>query len=478
MKFTNLTQDSRKIAPGSAFFCIEGSSQDGHEFARAALEKGADAVFMRKDHPRTLELQAEARFKTKIIAVSDTRIAMGEVASEFYQYPSRHLWVCGITGTNGKTTSTYLLETLLEAAGKHTAVVGTIENRIGDYKIPSTHTTPDAITLQSLLNEFRQKGADAVAIEVTSHALDQKRTAGTYFKAALFTNLTQDHLDYHKTLENYFQTKAKLFLDYSSASGEMVRAIHADDLYGKRLVSLCRSQNLEVMTFGKTQCNVNYEGLDISAEGIKGDLRIDWKKNHSTIPIYSPLLGTFNAQNLAGVVTVALGLNLPVEKIMNALSKAQVPGRLERIPNDRGVTVVVDYAHTPDALENALKTLRSICKKRLVCVFGCGGNRDSGKRPIMGAIAERLSDLVFVTSDNPRTEDPDTIICQILNGLKRPTQAKRLGNRREAIAQAIASLQPGDVLLIAGKGHEDYQIVGTQKLPFDDRRVALEHLRL
>ncbi|MEW6056716.1 MAG: UDP-N-acetylmuramoyl-L-alanyl-D-glutamate--2,6-diaminopimelate ligase [Bdellovibrionota bacterium] len=472
-----LTFDSRQVSQGSLFFALDGINYDGHDFVEQLLEKHkptgqtpAFIVFVENKSPKTKSFLNHPA----VVAVDDTFRALGEIASRFYGNPSKHLLICGVTGTNGKTTSTYLLESLLESWSMRPAVIGTVENRFGKLKVPALYTTPDAISLQALFHSFLKKGATAVVMEVSSHGLVQQRIAGTRFEAALFTNLTQDHLDFHGTMENYFAAKTKLFLDYPLK----VRAIHQDDPYGQRLVSMCLQRGFEVVTFGRSGCNVNYQNLKMSSSGIEGDLRIHWKGQNHALRIRSPLLGSFNAQNIAGAAAVAIGLNMPLPKISEGLSKSrQVPGRLESVPNNRGVTVVVDYAHTPDALENALKTLRRIAQKRLVCVFGCGGDRDATKRPLMGAIAEANADEIYITSDNPRTENAAKIIDAIVQGLKRPEKAHRVEDRKSAIAQAIQSLAQGDLLLIAGKGHEDYQIIGTMKLPFDDRVVALEHLQ-
>ncbi|MBI3556879.1 MAG: UDP-N-acetylmuramoyl-L-alanyl-D-glutamate--2,6-diaminopimelate ligase [Deltaproteobacteria bacterium] len=464
-----ITQDSREARAGTIFFALEGSQRDGHDFVPDVVVKGAVAV-VRRDHARTLNLADRSR----IIEVDDTRKSYGEAASRFQDQPSQRLLICGVTGTNGKTTSTYLLEALLTSWGRKPAVIGTVENRFGSYRLESAHTTPDARSLQKIFSDFASRGADAICMEVSSHALDQQRVWGTRFEAALFTNLTQDHLDYHSDMDDYFRAKAGLFLDYPLK----IRAIHHDDPYGKRLAALCKSNGREVLTFGGLGCNVNYGGLRVSADGIEGELAVSAGGRDFSITVRSPMIGAFNVQNLAGAVTVAIGLGIPPETISAALANAgQVPGRMEKVPNTHGLTVVVDYAHTPDALEKALTALKQLGPKRLLCVFGCGGDRDAGKRPLMGAIAERLADVVFVTSDNPRTENPDQIIEMIMVGLKDPARARRINDRQAAIAQAISILREKDILLIAGKGHEDYQIIGTQKLPFDDRLVAQENLR-
>lgn len=468
LEVSEITQDSRQATAGTMFFAIEGSTRDGHEFAASVA---ASAVVINKTHAKAAELRA--KIANKLIEVDDTRLALAEAACKLQGHPSEKLAICGVTGTNGKTTSTYLLEALLREGGMRPAVIGTVENRFEDRRIASTHTTPDAVGLQRLLKDFLNLGATAVAMEVSSHALDQHRTGGMQFEAALFTNLTQDHLDYHKTLECYYQSKARLFLEYPVKA----RAVHADDPYGERLVDECLQKGFQVVTFGRRGRNVNYEQLRLSSSGIEGDLSISHKGTTQKLHLESPLLGLFNAQNIAGVVAVGIGLGIPLPKISAAITNAkQVPGRMETVPNNKQVTVIVDYAHTPDALENVLKTARALCRGRLFCLFGCGGDRDPGKRPLMGSIAEKLSDVIYVTSDNPRTENPNAIVEAILTGLKNPAKANVVVDRRAAIAAMIKALKPGDMALIAGKGHEDYQIIGTEKLPFDDRAVALENL--
>jgi len=402
------------------------------------------------------------------------RKALALDAACSFDFPARKLLMCAVTGTNGKTTSTFILESILKAWGKKVALLGTIENRFEDFVEPATLTTLDPIALHKLLNFFKKNGADAVAMEVSSHAIDQDRTFGIPFKAALFTNLTQDHLDYHKSMEVYFQVKSKFFLEYSIG----LRVIHKEDPYGEKLIKLCKQKSFEVITFGKENANINYKELDCSATGIAGRVQVDWNNQIYQIPIVSSLLGEFNVQNITGCVAVALGLGVPPEKIVLGVQNMDcVPGRMEIIPNQKNFTVVVDYAHTPDALEKALSALKKTCKKRLFSVFGCGGNRDTTKRPLMGAVTEKICDHVFITSDNPREEDPQKIIEDILKGCSNLQKITVVLDRKEAISKALSSLDAGDTLLIAGKGHENYQIWGQTKLPFDDRKVALEYLQ-
>ena len=426
-EITQITQDSREAHEGTLFFAIEGNTRDGHDFVSDVVIKKSLAV-VRKNHDHLSNLADRSR----LLEVADPRALYGETAALFYGSPSHRLLIIGVTGTNGKTTSTYLLEALLRAWGQRPAVIGTVENRFGDYRLESSHTTPDARALQKIFQDFAHRGATAVCMEVSSHALDQQRTHGTRFEAALFTNLTQDHLDYHPTMEDYFRAKARFFLEYQVK----VRAIHHDSdpgSYGKRLVALCVAAGKEVITFGPTDCNVNYGELKATASGITGVLAVNYRGAQQRLTMRSPMIGGFNVQNLAGAVAVGIGLGIPPETISSALASAgQVPGRMEAVPNKNGVTVVVDYAHTPDALEKALSTLKRLTTRRLICVFGCGGDRDAGKRPMMGGIAERLADVVFVTSDNPRTEKPDNIIDQVLAGFKTPAHARRIPDRRAA----------------------------------------------
>jgi UDP-N-acetylmuramoyl-L-alanyl-D-glutamate--2,6-diaminopimelate ligase len=391
-----------------------------------------------------------------------------------------------VTGTNGKTTTTYLVEAIMTAAGIPTGVMGTVAYRFGDRVIPAPHTTPESLELQQTLQAMVMDGARGVALEVSSHALDQHRIDGCLLDVAIFTNLTPEHLDYHGTMEEYYRAKARLFTEltpsmYGKPGAQAV--INLDDAYGARMAA---DSAATVITCGLSAGSmVTARELDFSVDGIRGVLSTPL----GDAPFTSPLVGRFNLANLLGAVGAGVALGIPLDVICSGIEAAgRVPGRLERVENDCGLAVLVDYAHTGDALENVLKTIREVATGRLITVFGCGGDRDRSKRPVMGSLAVRYSDLAVVTSDNPRTEDPSRIIAEVCAGIT-PLDVRRyhqedlaggfrepgylvLQDRREAIGTAIGAAAPGDVILIAGKGHEDYQIIGTTRHHFDDREEA------
>jgi UDP-N-acetylmuramoyl-L-alanyl-D-glutamate--2,6-diaminopimelate ligase len=433
---------------------------------------------------------------TVLIRVADVRRAMGLWSAYFFGAPSRRLRLVGITGTNGETTCSYLVESMAAAAGMTPGVIGTINYRYGAHHIPSHHTTPESVDLESLLADMVRSGVNAVAMEVSSHALAQERVRGLEFDAALFTNLSRDHLDYHASMEDYFAAKSKLFTDYLAGGGKPKRSavIYGPDPHGAELVEMIRGTGLEIWTYGEeSQWNVHPVDVQSDVAGLRGKIRAADR----AIEFSSSMIGAANLQNILGATAVACALGLKSEAIAAGIERlAAVPGRLEKVENKKGVSVLVDYAHTPDALEKVLLAVRPLTQRRVFAVFGCGGDRDRGKRPVMGEIAARLSDVVVVTSDNPRTEDPVSITAEIEAGLRRSGKAKipppELGtgsgqletengyyvepDRRAAIRAALASARPGDVVLIAGKGHEDYQILGKRKIDFDDRKVAREEL--
>ncbi len=465
IEFTEITNDSRKVKPGVLFVAIEGKANDGHLFVESALKKGAAGAVIRNKHP----LASTLTKSQKCIPVENTNATLAELACELNQNPSHELKVFGVTGTNGKTTSTYLLESILKNCGLKPAVIGTVENRFETNVISTEHTTPDAIALQKLFKEFLNLGARSTAIEISSHALDQYRAWGTKLESAIFTNLTQDHLDYHITMENYFQSKAKLFIDYQIKC----RAIHTASEYGKRLKELCEKQNLKVITFDKSNADIQYNQFKCTQSGTNCDFTIFGKK----ISFHTKLIGSFNVENIAGAIAATVGAGLPIEQVIQGIENANpAPGRLELVECNRNITVLVDYAHSPDALEKVLKTLRPLTKGRVICVFGCGGDRDKTKRPLMAKISNIYSDFSVVTSDNPRTEDPNTIIENILSGMIDSKNVHTEIDRKKAIEWAITYARPNDVVLIAGKGHENYQIIGTKKFDFDDRQIVKNFL--
>jgi UDP-N-acetylmuramoyl-L-alanyl-D-glutamate--2,6-diaminopimelate ligase len=463
---TGIAYDSRKVAPGDVFVAVPGLREDGRRFVAEALGRGAVAVVA--EGPDPLPGAAAGR-----VLVPSSREALARLADAYFGHPSRALTVVGITGTNGKTTTSYLVEALLRAAGRVTGVVGTIQYRIADETQPAGQTTPEAVELQALLARMLDRGVGAVAMEVSSHALALHRVDGTEFDVAVFTNLTQDHLDLHGTLEAYRRAKARLFA-LLAAGGKPGRAavINADDAAG---ASMVEGLALSTLTFGlggrrdvtPRQWVSGMDGIRMEVDTPRGPVRIA-----------SALVGEHNVMNLLAAVGVGAALGLDPRAMGPALSSvASVPGRFERVEAGQPFLVVVDYAHTPDALERVLATARKLVAAggRLGVVFGCGGDRDRGKRPLMGGIADRLADRVWVTSDNPRSERPEAIIAEIVAGMPAAPEVDRhatMPDRKAAIRAALAWARSGDVVVIAGKGHEAYQIIGSEVLPFDDREVA------
>ncbi len=470
--------DSRQVKSGGLFFALRGEKVDGHEFVPQALAAGAVAVVSERD----------IALPNGVVGcvVPDGRRAMALAANAFYGDPTAAMLVVGVTGTNGKTTVTYLLEAALRAGGRRPAVLGTVNYRFGDVVLPSEHTTPESVDLLRIIAEFRAMGADALVMEVSSHALAQRRVDGVRFDAGVFTNLTPEHLDYHGDMESYFAEKRRLFTLVAQNGGVCV--VNVDDPYGRRLAAEYGS----VVTCGLGgDAQVRASNWSLSMEGIAAQVHTP----AGAFALRSRLLGDYNLHNLLCAAGAAWGAGLPLEAVAEGLCGAPpVPGRLERVDNDLGALMLVDYAHTGDALEKVLTTLSDLKPRRLVTIFGCGGDRDRTKRPVMGEIAARRSDLAVVVSDNPRTEDPLAIIAEIRKGVEKvhPREWSReeaasaegrgyvvIPDRREAIRFAVSLLRKGDLLLVAGKGHEDYQIIGRQKFHFDDReelRRALDGL--
>ena len=457
---------SDRVQPGDAFFCIVGFTTDGHSFAQDAIDRGAKVLVVE----RKVYL-ADATDVTEVV-VKDTRKAMAVAAANFYDHPSKDLSLVGITGTNGKTTTTSLVEHIAKVAGKRTGVIGTVGVRMGGVSEKSAHTTPESPDLQQLFARMRDERCDTVAMEVSSHALDLERTWGTTFAVTAFSNLTQDHLDYHHTFEAYFEAKARLFSkDYPAR-----RVICIDDKWGKELLRRCSVAEDNVVTTGFDP-SAQIHPVDVQYAPTHTTVTLDVRGSRLTFDY--PLVGKFNVENIMCAFGIGLPLGFSADVIVEALEEApQIPGRLERVsaPNTGGVSVFVDYAHTPDALEKALSSIMALTPGRTICVFGCGGDRDASKRPIMGRAA-LAADHAVVTSDNPRTEDPLAIIEDIVSGMGSGMDRFEVeADRRAAIARAIAQAHAGDSILIAGKGHEDYQLVGDQVLSFDDRVVAAEEL--
>jgi len=464
---TSVTCDSREVKKGALFIAIKGTSFDGHIFINNAIKSGAAAIMVDEN------FRVSENFSIPLIAVSDTREGISIAASNFYKKPFEKLFLIGITGTNGKTTTSYLIENILNYSEIKTGLMGTVDYRFADEYIKSSITTPDSVTLMEIMAKMKISGVSHVVMEVSSHALDQKRVSAIPFNVGVFTNLTRDHMDYHNTLENYFQAKSLLFKNLSHSAWAV---INGDCDYGTRLVEMT---NAKIITYGfSNRCDIQACEVDMNIHGTKGLILSPFGNFH----FFLPIPGKFNVYNALAAFAVGICSGIDAEKAAEALSiKNTIPGRLESIANRSGKYIFVDYSHTPDALEKAIKTLRPLVSGRIITVFGCGGDRDKGKRPIMGEIAVRLSDIAILTSDNPRTEDPEKIIKDILVGIQNSSNSSSYekkyfidSDRRKAIFAAISTADKDDAVLIAGKGHETYQIIGTVKQPFDDRLVALE----
>jgi UDP-N-acetylmuramoyl-L-alanyl-D-glutamate--2,6-diaminopimelate ligase len=467
---TALVHDSRDAVPGACFACIPGRVTDGHDHAPAAVAAGATALLVE----RVLEPPVS---QARVAAV---RPVLGPIASRFHEYPSRALRCLGVTGTNGKTTVTYLLEAIARAAGERAGVVGTVGARIGGEDVPEERTTPEATELQALLSRMRTAGVATVAIEVSSHALDQHRVDGTWFAAVGFTNLSHEHLDYHGSVEAYFEAKARLF----TAEHAGAAAINVGDDFGVELVRRVRRAGMPTVTFaargGPEPADLAAADIELDADGTRFVLEDRRDGAERGVPVRSRLLGRFNVDNALAAAGVALAGGLPLDAVAAGLAEPlSVPGRLERIDHGRPFTVLVDYAHTPDALARVLEVARTLTAPtgRVVLVFGCGGDRDREKRPLMGRIAGRYADFSVVTSDNPRSEDPLAIVEAVATGLRDERAAfEQELDRRAAIRSALGSARVGDVVVIAGKGHETGQTAAGITRPFDDRVVAREEL--
>jgi UDP-N-acetylmuramoyl-L-alanyl-D-glutamate--2,6-diaminopimelate ligase len=459
LEITGLAYDNRAVAPGTLFFCVPGFTRDGHEFAGEAITRGAVA----------LVVQRPLGTGVPEIQVESVRAAMSPAAAAFYGDPTRELETVGVTGTNGKTTTAFLVRALLEAAGRNTGLLGTVKSVIGGREHEVVRTTPEAIDLHRTFRQMLDQGDEACVMEVSSHALELRRADAIHFAAAIFTNLTQDHLDFHPTMEDYFNAKRRLFVDAKPRHA----VVNVDDPYGARLAGVLG----DPVTFALDDSAATYRATNVET-GLAGS-RFTVDGPHGRIELASPLRGRFNVYNVLGALAAVTALGVPIQTAGEAIATAgQVPGRFETVDEGQRFAVVVDYAHTPDSLENVLKAARNLTQGRLLVVFGAGGDRDRAKRPLMGEIAERLADRVVVTSDNPRSEDPDAIINEIMAGIDARQHVEHDADRRRAIASAIASASPGDVVVIAGKGHEQGQeFEGGRKIPFDDVTVAREALR-
>lgn len=465
--------NSRNTPRESIFVAVKGSRLDGNKFIEEAIARGARAVVFEARGSglgaRGSMLHPSGYKRVSFIRVKNTRLALADLAAEFYGRPSSKIKVAGVTGTNGKTTVTYLIEALLKKAGIESAVVGTINCRFKDKVIPSKNTTPGPIEIQSLLAQALACGIQYAIIEVSSHALHQDRVAGVNFSSAIFTNLTQDHLDYHKTFENYLNCKARLFSDISA---DAFAVVNNDSKYAKRLKKLTKAG---VVTYAIEN------GSDVMAKNIKPSISrtgFTIVSPYGKIQISSRLIGRHNIYNILAGAAWALKSGIAPVAIKEAIAGfCCVPGRLERVDTDKGFSVFVDYAHTEDALKNIITALRQITPKRIIVVFGCGGERDKTKRPKMGRVVSELSDYAIITNDNPRSENPLAIIKGIKKGVNRKNFCV-IPERLEAIKESLSIALPGDTVLVAGKGHENYQIIKDRILPFDDRLAVKECLRL
>jgi len=466
---TGVTDDSRRVTPGGLFVAVKGTALDGHRYLQQAVSAGAGALVVEEGCVPSGMLAA---LGVPAIEVRDSRHVLGVLASRLLGNPSQRLKMIGVTGTNGKTTTTYLCKSVLEAAGVTVGLIGTVVYMVGQQRMAATHTTPGAVALHELFHQMVDAGCEAVVMEVSSHALALDRTAGCEFQTALFTNLTQDHLDFHGDMEDYFQAKLRLF----AGLGQDGRAIvNLDDPYGARVATATRAK---VWTYAVDQpADFRAEDIHMSLGGVSCTA----KTPAGAVVLRSPLVGRHNISNMLASVGVGLDAEMDLPTIASGIAALpNVPGRFERVEAGQSFTVVVDYAHTEDALFRLLTTAEAVKTGRIITVFGCGGDRDRGKRSAMGRVSAQYSDVVIVTSDNPRTEDPHAIISEIMPGVEVGLREAGRGqsviqaDRRAAIEEAVWMAEPGDLVLIAGKGHEDSQIIGATKHPFDDRVVARE----
>ena len=469
---TSIEYDSRRVEPGALFVAVRGFTVDGHDYVRQAAERGAVAALVERE---------TAGGDMDEVVVGDTRTAMALVSHEFYGRPSEHLVTHGVTGTNGKTTTTYLIDSIMSEAGLATGLVGTLGYRTGDRWEQGDRTSPESVDLARLLASMVDEGVQTVAMEVSSHALALGRTTGVMYDTATFTNLSRDHLDFHGSLDEYKRAKRSFFdlLEGDGGKPGSAAIINADDEFGSELARKLRSSGrVEVLTYGISAGDIRAEEIESGPSGT----RAVFHTPAGSAAVRLRLVSAFNVMNALAAMGVAVSRSIAPDVAAGGLGRlGSVPGRLEPVEAGQRFAVVVDYAHTPDALEKVLRALRDLRPERLIAVFGCGGDRDRGKRPIMGEIAVRNSDIVIVTSDNPRTEDPAAIIEDILSGPGSTSvsgaEVEVIEDRRDAIRRAITVAAPGDVVLIAGKGHEDYQILGTEKRHFDDREEAAAAIR-
>ena len=465
-EITGIEHDSRKVGKGTLFVCISGVHADGHDFIPQAVSQGASAILTTRD--------IEAPEGVAVCKVPDLHAALESMVPFFHDFPTQSMRVIGITGTNGKTTTSYLIRELLRAAGFRVGLIGTIRIMMEDETFPIHNTTPDVVELQNILAMMRDKGMDYVVMEVSSHALDQNRVAGIEFDTAVFTNLTQDHLDYHKTLENYRAAKARLFelVGRPGKKTGKTAVVNLDDAAGNVMLAHAECRHLTYAI--DREAGLRATEIDVHASGASFRLRGEFGSMELSLRI----TGIFNVYNVMAAAGAALAEQLPSDIIKRTLENfTSVPGRFELVNAGQDFSVIVDYAHTPDGVENVLRTARQIAKRHIITVFGCGGDRDRTKRPIMGRLAAELSDIVIATSDNPRTEDPEAILSEVETGVREKIGAKHhecIVDRRTAIFRAVELAEKDDIVVILGKGHEDYQILKDKTIHFDDKEVARE----
>jgi UDP-N-acetylmuramoyl-L-alanyl-D-glutamate--2,6-diaminopimelate ligase len=462
----DITYNSRLVKEGDLFVALKGEKLDGHDFIRESISRGARAVICEQFPPIVADIP--------LIAVQDSHRALALVSAAFFNHPSREMTLVGITGTSGKTTTAYLIESIMKAAGKAVGVIGTINYRLNGKVRPAPTTTPQSYDLQQLLREMVSAGVANAVMEVSSHALDQERVRGCHFDAAVFTNISPEHLDYHEDMDTYFAAKKRLFCELLPESGKTPWAIfNIDDPLVKDLAGELAARR--ILTYGMKQGDIRVLESNLSLQGTQATLAT----SSGQLAVESTLIGEYNLSNIMAATAVGIALNCPAEAICRGIDDLSlVPGRMEQVGDGRP-WVLVDYAHKPEALEKSLREIKRLAEKRVVVVFGCGGDRDRSKRAPMGRIGVQWSDLAVITSDNPRTEDPLQIIAEIEKGAKEvspPRDYLVIPDRREAIRKAIAMAGDEDCVLITGKGHEDYQIIGEQRFPFDDRREALSAL--
>jgi UDP-N-acetylmuramoyl-L-alanyl-D-glutamate--2,6-diaminopimelate ligase len=475
-----ITANSKNAGKDSLFIAVPGTNIDGHDFLNDAFNNGA-RVFI-----------TERSFKqsgTTNIVVPDCRAALAKLTAEFYNHPSKAMTLIGITGTNGKTTTAFLIESILKETKSRVGLLSTIQYRFGTQTLAASHTTPGPLELQKVLRDMADTGTQYAVMEVSSHGLQQKRVENCHFDTVIFTNLTPEHLDYHKTMDAYLKAKEILFTSLLSQSDKKdpVAVINTDDPSAQTLLNKIKRGTI---TYGINSGDIHTENIDMSLDGIKADIVTPEK----IFSVRSKLIGHFNIYNILAAVSAAVSLGLSTEEIKAGIEKAKnIPGRMDEVRNDKGIKIFIDYAHTGDALKNVLKTINELTDRKIITIFGCGGDRDREKRPVMGKIAANYSNILFVTSDNPRTEDPNIIIKEIEVGVMEKNFIKKdkpsstadtdkiyfiEENRSIAIKEGISIAKPGDVVLIAGKGHETYQISGNNKYHFDDREEAMRALKL